>query len=104
MLHRMASDKNKSMRQFFLKLPLLTGSTEIVWQATSYRGIFENGSLPLILGKTTTLPANRTTKGLRHGSFKATRSRNGKHQDQVPFYGSTGNVSRRPALMLLPEI
>ena len=60
---------------------------------TSCGEIFEIGCFPLIHGKITTLPVDRTTRGLQRGFFKVTRSRNGKHPDQVPFYGCTGNVS-----------
>jgi len=77
----------------FLTLAVLTGSTEIGLQATNCREIFEIGSLLLIHGKITTLLASRATKGRRRGSSKATCSRNGKHPGQVPFFGSTGNVS-----------
>jgi hypothetical protein len=55
--------------------------------------MLENGSPPLIHGKITTSPANRITKGLPRGLFKATRSQNGKHPEQVPYSGYMGNVS-----------
>src|SRR5579863_5135099 len=85
---------------YFLILPLLTRSTEIGWQVTSCGEIFEIGSFPLIHGKTTILPVNRTTRGLQRGFFKATRIRNGKHPDRVHFYGYMGNVSSHIAITL----
>jgi hypothetical protein len=101
----MASEKNKSERQLFSTLlQFLIGNTEISRQVTSYREIYEVGSLLLIHGKTTTLPANRTTKGPRHGSFKGTHSRNGKYRDQIHFCGSTGSVSGRMALSVLQRL
>src|SRR6266851_442602 len=81
----------------YLTLALLPGSAEIVWQVTSYREIFDVGSLLLIHGKITILRSDRGTAGRRHGSFKATYSRNGKYPERVPSYGSTGNVSCHPA-------
>jgi hypothetical protein len=78
-------------------LALLPESAEIVWQVTSYREIFDVGSLLLIHGKITILPSNRGIAGRQHGSFKATYSRNGKYPEQVPSYGSTGNVRCHPA-------
>ena len=89
---------------YFLTLTLLTGSTEIGWQVTNYREIFEIGSLPLTHPKITTLLASRTTKGRRRGSSKATFSRNGKHPDRVPFCGSMGNVSCLLVLMLSQKL
>jgi hypothetical protein len=80
--------------------PPLPGLAVIVLQVTSCGKISAIGSLLLIRGRITTLPANRTTKGPRHGSFKATRSQNGSHRDRVRFYGSTENVSCRMALTL----
>ncbi len=67
---------------------------------TSYKGIFEVGSLPPIHGKITISPRNRDTVGLEHGLFKETRSQNGKHLERVRFYGSMGKVSRCLALTL----
>ncbi len=66
---------------------------------TSYGEIFEIGSLPLIHGRITTLPVNRTSKGPRRGLFKATCSLNGKHPNGAPFFGSMGNVSCLPVLI-----
>ena len=65
---------------------------------TSYWVIFESGSLPPILGKTSTSRANHGTARLGRGSLKARHSQNGRIRDQVRSYGSTGNVSCRPAL------
>jgi len=73
----------------------------MVWQATSCGKIFEVGFPHLILGKTITSPAIRVTKELQHGSFGAMHSRNGNHPaSQALSYGSTGNVSRCPAIRL----
>ena len=66
---------------------------------TSCKESFEDGSLLLIRGKITTLPAVRGTAGLGRGLSKVTRSRDGKYPDPVPFYGFMGNVSRRLALL-----
>ena len=52
---------NKSKRQIFHQLALLTGMTEIVWQVTSYSKMFGVGSLHLIHGKITILPVARDT-------------------------------------------
>jgi hypothetical protein len=89
---------NKLKRQLFPHVAISAGITEIVWQVTSCSKIFEVGSLPPIHGKITTLPADRGTVGLGRGSFKATCSQNGRHLDQIPFYGFTGNVSCCPTL------
>jgi hypothetical protein len=51
MIQQMASEMNKSKRQYFLKLSLLTRIAEILWQVISYNKMFEVGSLPLIHGK-----------------------------------------------------
>jgi hypothetical protein len=60
--------------------------------------IFPNGYRRLILGRTTTLPANHATANLQRGSLRATRSQNGKRpRPQVPFYGFMGNRAREKA-------
>src|SRR5579863_5394819 len=82
----------------FLTLPLLTGGTEIAWQVTSYRDVFNGGCLPLIHGRTTTSPMDCGTVGLGHGSFKVTHSRNGKNLDRVHYCGSMGCVSLHPVV------
>ena len=93
-MHEMANEMNKSKRQIFReKLLLPIGTTEIVWQVTSYSRMFEVGSLHLIHGRITILPANRDTLAQQRGLSKAAPSQNGNHPDQVPFYGFTGNVS-----------
>jgi hypothetical protein len=89
---------NKLKRQLFPHVAISAGITEIVWQVTSCSKIFEIGSLPPIHGKITTLPVGLGTLGPGRGSFKATCSQNGRPLDQIPFYGSMGNVSCRPAL------
>ena len=48
-------------------------------------------SLP-IRGEIIKMLGNRTTRELRHGSFKAIVSRNGSRQVQIPFYGFTEYV------------
>jgi hypothetical protein len=73
-------------------LPLLAGSTEIVWQVINCREIFGAGSLPPIHGKISTSPMNHATVRLGHGSFKVIRSWNGDNPDRIPYYGSMGNV------------
>jgi hypothetical protein len=90
----MASAKNKSKRQLFVMSPLVAGITEILWQVTSYREIFNVGSLPPIHGKITTLPRNHGTVVLGHGSFKVTRSQSGGTPDRAHYYGSMENVGR----------
>src|SRR5487761_1050512 len=85
---------------YSLTLQLLLGITETVWQVTNCREISEVGSHPLILGKTSTSPADPGTAELGSGSFKPTRSRNGRRSERAPFYGSMANVSRRPAVTL----
>jgi hypothetical protein len=96
----MASDKSKLKRQLFLTFAIPYRNIEIGRQVTSCREIFEIGSLRLIHGKITKFPTNRASKGPQHGSFKETRSRNGKRRDQIRFCGSMGNVSCRLVLAL----
>jgi hypothetical protein len=69
-----------------------------VLQVINCSKIFTIGYLLPIHGKITTLPANRTMKGPRRGSFMATRSQNGSRQDRSPFYGYMENVSCYQAL------
>jgi hypothetical protein len=70
--------------------------TEIVWQATAYTKIFLHGYHRLILGRTIISPANHATASLHHGSFRATRSQNGKRlRLRVLFYGFMENVRYR---------
>src|SRR5438445_531983 len=99
MLHELASDINKLKRRLSTFL-LVIKVSENVWQAISYRMIFEAGSHPPIHGKITTSHANLGTTEPRIGSFKARRSLNGNCPDQVPFFGSTVNVSCRPTFAL----
>ena len=74
-------------------LRLLTGIAEIVWQATSWSRIFDLGCRRPTRGRITILPASHAALGLRNGSFRATRTQNGKHlMHQVPFYGFMENV------------
>ena len=84
---------NKSKRQIFHKLALLTGITEIVWQVTSYSKMFGVGSLHLIHGKITILPVARDTPEQQRGLLEEAFFRNGKVPDQDLFYGSMGSVS-----------
>ena len=63
---------------------------------TSCRGISNVGSHPLIRGKITTSPTDRGTAEPGSGSFKGTRSLNGRNQERALFYGSMANVSCRP--------
>lgn len=56
------------------------------------REISDVGSLRLTRGRITISLSDRGTVGQRHGSSRETRSRNGKYPEQVPSYGSTGNV------------
>jgi hypothetical protein len=98
-LHEVASDMNKLKRELVLTLPLLAEITVIAWQVTSYSKISAIGSLLLIHGKTTILPADRITQGRRSGSFMATHSRNGNRRRRVPFFGSMENVGCLQALM-----
>ena len=75
--------------------------TEIVWQATAYTKIFLHGYHRLILGRTTISPANHAIASLHHGSFRATRSQNGKRpRPRVLFYGYMENVRYRTAFTL----
>jgi hypothetical protein len=71
----------------------VTRITEIVWQVTAYSKIFSGGYHHLILGRITIMPANLATTALQCGSFRETRSHNGKSLiPGVPFYGFMGNV------------
>ena len=79
--------------------------TEIVWQATAYTKIFLHGYHRLILGRTTILPANHGTASLHRGSFRATRSQNGKRlRPRVLFYGFMENVRYPTAFTLLQRL
>ena len=83
---------------------LLTGIADIVSQATNWRRIFGLGCRRPTPGRTTTLPASHATVGLRRGSFRATRTQNGKHlRPRVPFYGFMGNVCQRQFVIALPQ-
>src|SRR6266851_8998743 len=95
----MGSDINKSKRQSFRTLLSFAGNTEIPWQVTTCSDIFGIGLLPLIHGEITTSPLTRGTAAPGLGLFKATPSLNGNGLDQVPYYGSMGNVSCPPVLM-----
>jgi len=64
-------------------------------QVRSYSKILDAGSLLLIHGQITTSPVHLATRGLGHGLFKATSSRNGNRPDQVHYYGSMESVSHR---------
>ena len=93
-IQEIASEMNKSKRQIFSSnLPLLTGITEIVWQVTSYRKMFEDGSLRLTHGKITILPLDRDTPERQRGLLEVAPFRNGNRLDQDLFYGFMGNVS-----------
>jgi hypothetical protein len=72
---------------------------------TAYGKIFSGGYRHLILGRIIILLVNQATPGLQRGSFRATRSQNGKRlRVGVPFYGSKGNVRQCLAFTLLPEL
>jgi hypothetical protein len=77
----------------------MIGITEAIWQVTSYRKMYEVGSVHLIRGKITISLVDRDTPEQRHGFSKAGSSRNGNYPNQVHFYGFMANVSR-PTLML----
>ena len=89
----MASEMNKSKRQIFHKLALLMGIIEVVWQVTSYRKMFDDGSLRLTHGKITILPVARDTPERQRGLLPAAPFRNGNCPDQDLFYGFMGSVS-----------
>ena len=84
---------NKSKCEIFIKLSLLIGIAEVVWQMTSYSKMFEVGSLHLIHGRTTIPPADRDTAERQRGLLEVAPFRNGRHLVQGPFYGSMENVS-----------
>jgi hypothetical protein len=48
-MQKLASDQNKSKRESFFDVVILTGITEIVWQVTTYSKIFSDGCHHLIL-------------------------------------------------------
>jgi hypothetical protein len=62
--------------------------------------MYRVGSLLLIHGKITTLPANHGTLGRPDGLSKATLSQNGSRPDRVHFSGFMASVRRFPAYML----
>ena len=68
-------------------------SLRVVWQMTGYSRIFEVGSLRLIRGGTTILPADHDTAERQRGLSGTAPSQNGCHPVQVLFYGSMENVS-----------
>ena len=70
----------------------------MLWQVTSCQIGFEIGSLPPILGKISTSPANRDIAILGRGSLRVTPCQSGRLLDIVPYYGLTGNVSCCSAL------
>ena len=92
-MQELTSEMNKSKRQIFRELASLIRITEVVLQATCYTKMFKDGSLRLIHGEITILPADRNTQERRRGLSKAVPSRNGNRPDQVRFYGFMGNVS-----------
>ena len=93
-IQQVSSDISKSKRQSFLNVRFLTGIAEIVWQVTRKKRKCEVGYHRQTLGETIVLPVNRATVVPQHGSFRATRSLNGKHPRlTVPFFGFMGNVS-----------
>ena len=89
----MASEMSKSKRQIYFKLSLPIGITEVIWQVTNYRTMYEVGFVHLIRGKTTISPVDHDIPEQRHGLSKVESSRNGNHPDQVHFYGFMANVS-----------
>src|SRR5260221_14389832 len=89
---------DKSKRQLSPDISIAPRKAEMLRQVTSYWAIFTSGSLPPILGKTSTSRVNHGTAGLGRGSLKATHSQNGRIPDQVRSYGSAGHVSCRSAL------
>lgn len=78
---------------------ILMGNTENVRQVTSYREIFNVGSHPQIHSQTTISPTSHDTSRPGRGSFEATHSQNGKHPDQVHFFGYMGAVCSRQHLL-----
>jgi hypothetical protein len=91
-MQKLAGDINKSKRQSFIDVAI-SGIAEIVWQATSWSRIFEDGCHRPTHGRTTILPASHATSGLPRGSFRTKRTQNGKHlRPWAPFYGFMGNV------------
>jgi hypothetical protein len=62
MLQTVAGGINKLKRQLVSNVALVIAKTEIIWQVTSCKQIFENGSLLPIHGKISMQPANRGTK------------------------------------------
>ena len=89
----MAAGINKLERQLVPTTVIVIAKTEILWQVTSYKHIFENGSLLLIHGKIRIPRANGGTKRPRCGSFRATLSQNGRRLERNPFCGCMGKVS-----------
>jgi hypothetical protein len=64
----------------------------MVWQVTSCKEISGVGSVHLIHGKITTLPAICDTLGRRGGLSEVTISQNGSVLDRVRFFGFMANV------------
>jgi hypothetical protein len=78
MIQQLASDANRSRRQFLLMLPPFTKNAETTTeQVTSCDGTFENGSHRRIHGRTTTLDVKLTMMEQPGGSLKGPLSRNG---------------------------
>ena len=77
MMQQLASDANRSRRQFLLMLPPFTKNAETTEQVTSCDGTFENGSHRRIHGRTTILDVKLTMMEQPGGSSKGPLSRNG---------------------------
>jgi hypothetical protein len=76
-------------RQSFFNVAISDWITEIVWQVTTYSKIFSKWLSPPDPWKNHNMPANHATAGLQRGSFRATRSQNGKRpRPGFPSMGS----------------
>jgi hypothetical protein len=100
LLQQIASDLNRSKRQFVFCISTADKNTEILLQVTSYNKTFKIGSLPLTHGKITISPASRTIPGPQRGSSRAIPFWNGSRLDRVHFCGFMANVRLLPVPLL----
>ena len=92
-MQQLASDQKKSERRSFFNVAKADWDHRDCLQVIAYSKKLSHGSHRLILRRTTILPANHATPGLLRGSFRATRSQNGKRpKPRVLFCGFMGNV------------
>jgi len=86
---------HEQVAELVLKSPLTVVEAKHDSQGTISKRMFEVGSPPQILQSTTTLPAETTSRELRHGSFKVTFMKIGQRRGLS--FGLIVNVRFSPA-------